>query len=323
MNLRKLPSTLVLIVISSQLYSQAIISTPNNNVGVILGSPDAIPVAGDANSYWASPLIYRSKRVTGSSFPFNQYGEMMIQGTSHGPTYNKGISFLTWDGSSNPAAIRMRIDQNGMIGIGTISPNSKLEVYNTATSGHLLLSANDNPTADGTRIDVDFMVANNDHLVGRIASNYTNSANGGSGGLRFFTRNSGDLSERLRILPNGNVAVGTTSTGTHKLAVDGTIGARGVKVEATGWSDFVFENNYELRSLEETEQYISKNKHLPEIPSEAEVIENGINLGDMDAKLLQKVEELTLYLIEQNKRMNRLETKNTELEKEISALKNK
>ncbi len=63
----------------------------------------------------------------------------------------------------------------------------------------------------------------------------------------------------------------------------------------TGRSDFVFENDYELRTLEEVEQHINEKGRLPEIPSETEVTENGINLGEMNAKLLQKIEELTLY----------------------------
>lgn len=82
------------------------------------------------------------------------------------------------------------------------------------------------------------------------------------------------------------------------------------------WSDFVFENDYDLPTLEEVEEHIAENGHLPEIPSEAEVTENGINLGEMDAKLLQKIEELTLYLIEQNKEIK-------ELKKEISDMKSK
>ena len=127
--------------------------------------------------------------------------------------------------------------------------------------------------------------------------------------------------DALTILNNGNIGIGTTTTGSHKLAVEGSIGAREVKVEASGWSDFVFEKDYELRPLEEVEEYITENHHLPEIPSEAEVTEKGINLGEMNAKLLQKIEELTLYLIEQNKRMNNLETRNAALEKEISNLK--
>ena len=118
------------------------------------------------------------------------------------------------------------------------------------------------------------------------------------------------------------VGIGTTDfSGNHKLRVEGSIGAREIKVEAIGWSDFVFAKDYDLRTLAEVEKHITEHGHLPEIPSEAEVTENGINLGEMNAKLLQKIEELTLYLIEQNKRMNQLEAKNAELEKEISELK--
>ena len=123
---------------------------------------------------------------------------------------------------------------------------------------------------------------------------YTQTANE----MPFVVRRNGDLRFNLK---GGSVGIGTATTGTHKLAVEGTIGAREIKVEASGWSDFVSEEDYELRTLEEVDQHINENGHLPEIPSEIEVTENGINLGEMDAKLLQKIEELTLYLIEQNK----------------------
>lgn len=116
----------------------------------------------------------------------------------------------------------------------------------------------------------------------------------------------------------GNVGIGTSTTGSHKLAVEGSIGAREVIIESDTWSDFVFDNGYSLRNLEDIEAFIKKNHHLPEIPSEAEVLENGINVGMMDVKLLQKIEELTLYLIEQNKRIKALETKNEELMKLIN-----
>jgi len=108
---------------------------------------------------------------------------------------------------------------------------------------------------------------------------------------------------------NGNVGIGTNYTGTHKLAVEGSIGAREIKVEASGWSDFVFQKDYDLKPIEEVETYINTNNHLPDIPTAKEVVQNGINLGEMDAKLLQKIEELTLYIIEQNKRIEELENK--------------
>ncbi|MEM6735522.1 MAG: hypothetical protein AAF620_05570 [Bacteroidota bacterium] len=153
-----------------------------------------------------------------------------------------------------------------------------------------------------------------------------NSYISGYFGIDFFT--SGN--NRMRISRNGEVSIGTVNRQPgYLLAVNGSIKSKEVKVEAN-WSDFVFEKAYNLRTLSEVEDYISKYKHLPEIPSEAEVTENGINLGEMDAKLLQKIEELTLYMIDMNKKVNQLEKANSELKRdnlklhrEVSDLKNK
>ena len=98
----------------------------------------------------------------------------------------------------------------------------------------------------------------------------------------------------------GNVAIGTDSFGTgtdlFKLSVNGRIRAESVKVY-TDWADFVFEDDYKLPTLQEVEAYIKKNGHLENIPSAAQVAENGIDIGEMNKLLLQKVEELTLYMI--------------------------
>lgn len=101
----------------------------------------------------------------------------------------------------------------------------------------------------------------------------------------------------------GNVGIGTIYTGIHKLAVEGSIGARRVRVNPTGWADFVFEEDYELPALGEVEGYIKANKHLPDVPTAEEVEKEGVDLGEMNKKLLQKVEELTLYMIEQQKQL--------------------
>lgn len=109
-----------------------------------------------------------------------------------------------------------------------------------------------------------------------------------------------------------NIGVGIgTNNPQHKLDVNGTIRAKEVKVES-GWADFVFDDNYDLPSLNEIEAHIKKHKHLPNIPTDADVKENGVSLGEMNVKLLQKIEELTLYMIQQNKE---IEVLHSEIEK--------
>ncbi|GEP98958.1 hypothetical protein CCY01nite_52180 [Chitinophaga cymbidii] len=119
----------------------------------------------------------------------------------------------------------------------------------------------------------------------------------------------------MTILGNGNVGIGTTTPGSYKLAVEGTIGARKVKVtQQTNWADFVFEPEYELPSLQEVEAFVRKHKHLPDIPSAKEVAMEGVDLGEMNRLLLQKVEEQMLYIIELNRKIELLSS-------EIQALK--
>jgi hypothetical protein len=121
----------------------------------------------------------------------------------------------------------------------------------------------------------------------------------------------------VRIQSNGNVGIGTATPGSFKLAVEGKIGAREVQVTLSNpFPDYVFDSKYKLRSLSSLENYINKNKHLPNIPSAAEVEKNGgVELGQLNTKLLEKVEELTLYVIELNKKVEKLEKENEGLKK--------
>lgn len=115
---------------------------------------------------------------------------------------------------------------------------------------------------------------------------------------------------------SGNVGIGTM-TPQYKLAVNGNIGAQDIIVTNTGWSDYVFRPGYRLRPLTEVSEYIEANGHLPEIPTEAEVKEKGVSVGEMQAKLLAKVEELTLHLIQQDKESRVLRESLTQENREL------
>jgi len=107
---------------------------------------------------------------------------------------------------------------------------------------------------------------------------------------------------------SGNVGIGTIPNAPAKLAVNGDIYAKRIKVTqaAADWPDYVFNENYQLPSLQKIEKYIIEHKHLPGIPSAEEVQRTGVDLGEINKNLLQKIEELTLHLINQQKEIEAL-----------------
>lgn len=117
----------------------------------------------------------------------------------------------------------------------------------------------------------------------------------------------------IKAIQNGNVGIGTSNP-TEKLTVAGNISSREVKVIVDAGADFVFENDYKLNSLDFLDKFIKENKHLPEIASAEEMRKDGINLSEMNIKLLQKIEELTLYMIE-------MKNENAKMKSDILKLK--
>ena len=186
---------------------------------------------------------------------------------------------------------------SGNVGIGTNAPGEKLTVVgNAKLSGGIYW---DWPN----RIIEQYADPDGESRTIRFR-NSMNAANGNPKGGFDFADHIGN--SVMRIINNA-VGIGTVNTGSFKLAVEGKIGAREVRVtNANPWPDYVFNNQYKLISLTSLEEYIRKNNRLPNIPSAQEVKENGIELGQMNAKLLEKIEELTLYVIDLKKEIEQL-----------------
>lgn len=119
----------------------------------------------------------------------------------------------------------------------------------------------------------------------------------------------------LVLQKNGNVGIGFPATYSanqdhtkgYKLAVNGSIHAKSIDVDLNGWADYVFDENYDLKSIDEVASFIKENKHLPGVKSAEEMTSKSVNLGDNQQMLMQKIEELTLYIIELNNRIKELE----------------
>ncbi len=215
----------------------------------------------------------------------------------------------------------------GNIGIGTSNPNQNLEISSGLNDGTeapvLRLTSKDiNAIQDQLLGEIQFYSkdADSTHISSFIKA-IASETYGRQGYLTFGTTgvNRTDAVEKMRIDPNGNVGIGTTNPGTYKLAVEGQIGARSVKVTQAAWADYVFAPSYQLMPLNEVEAYITQNQHLPNVPSAKEVEENGFVLEEMDAKLMEKIEELTLYTIQQQKSienlMETIENQNSKIKK--------
>jgi hypothetical protein len=244
--------------------------------------------------------VLDSASPRGVSLGYDTSGTIgIVAGTSAG-----GPSQLAfWNANSSGTwGEKMRIDPSGNVGIGTTSPAAKLHV--SGTNPLVRLTA---PSGNWAGIQFELSA-----LTTPVRwALYTGSSGQPGSSISFFDYVT--LTDRFTITSTGNVGIGTSAP-QYKLAVSGTIGAKEVIVTNTGWADFVFKPDYLLKPLNEVAAYIQENHHLPDIPSETEVQEKGVSLGEMQVKLLAKIEELTLRMIQQDEENRQLRERIAHLE---------
>ena len=243
---------------------------------------------------------------------------------------------MSLDGNGN-LNLKGSLTSNGNVGIGTPATGDKLTIDMGSTRGSVNMISDGDAAAymdfkfsvkTTTGIGADKPVFWNASLRkdGYFSADLTGPTlefyavkKGASGYYApLLLKSNGDIIlAGARNATNGNVGIGTTDTEGYKLAVNGDAIFTKIKVKSFGsWPDYVFRKDYTLPSLQEVETFIAENEHLPGIPSAAEMEKGGLDLGEMNNKLLQKIEELTLYIIQLNK-------KNEVLEKQVAELRKK
>ncbi len=207
---------------------------------------------------------------------------------------------------SSKTTADMIVNSSGRIGMGISLPSAKLHVRDAQAADILVLDAL-NPTIQlrrniGTLIanfeDVGFIQTSDENL--RIGTNSSN-LNG-----KFVVRTGGG--DRLFVDASGNVSIGTTDVAAgYRVNIAGKAICEELKVQLRGsWPDYVFNEQYKLRSIPELESFIKENKHLPNIPKAADIESSGLEVGDMQKRMMEKIEELTLYVIELKKEIDTL-----------------
>lgn len=285
------------------LYSLAQNTFPSSgNVGIGTANPILkfqVDISGTATNYGSVggadiSIFLKNNNTTAGNMNIISFGDASSYGIAHIGTIinhsnHSGKLFFATRPNGSSITQRLIIDENGYVGIGTSNPSmGRLQVNQSIDNSDNGVSVLNSTGVRAVRLWTD---TNNSYLY------------------------SGVTGQASLILNNtGNVGIGTT-TPQNKLDVNGTIHSKEVKVDLTGWPDYVFEKSYKLTPLSELKSYLDTNKHLPEIPSASEVEQHGLKLGEMNALLVKKIEELTLYLIQQQEQINALKEEIKSLKK--------
>ena len=284
--------------------SQTMVMQQNGWVGIGTTTPgNKLDVSGTANQLRLAAATAGQE----ASMVFSPGGALNSwqTGVSNAVTSNGWWLYETTGG------YRMVVQQGGNVGIGTTNPQGQLHLASNNNHEFRISRANN---TFGFRIFRDATSGIIKFDIGTTSSTWETKIQIGEGE---------GTNTKLLLNPNGgNVLIGKTSqvNSIYKLDVNGSMRANEVVVNTTG-ADFVFDENYKLRKLEEVEKFIKENKHLPEIQSASEMQDCGLEVGKLNTTLLQKVEEITLYMIQMNNHVAELNKKVEQLESENVQLK--
>ncbi len=276
--------------------------TPQGYVGIGTVNPlTQLHMTGELTMQSSNPVI-QMKDAAGDDKTFIQtINDDMLIGTN---AVNTTGNFIVRTNGGN----RFAVTKDGYVGIGTTNPEAAFHLESTILPQAMVINTIGTRTIDFRRNNIPssyIRFSNDDLLMGT----YDGNNNG-----RFILTT--QEQNRLTIHPNGRIGINTNyDNAGFQLAVNGNIICEDITtLPRVLWPDYVFSKTYKLKPLREVEKFIQSNHHLPDIPSAKEIGQKGIQLGDMQKRMMEKIEELTLYIIE-------LDKKNEVLRKEIQKLK--
>jgi hypothetical protein len=282
------------IILADGAGTQRILVGSTGNVGIGLGNNNIAQNRLELNGGLAGTSGLRFRSYTSASIPVASNGRVLTLNAT-------GDVVLTTDVGSGGSTVITNGTNTTVTGTGVTGTPYRINAQNIYTNDGTLNTTTIPSTTAGVRT---VTMGNNNLFFNTLGST--------SGNGRIY-------------IGNTTLFPAITATSNYRLLVEGGILSERVKVAlrnpTTNWADYVFANDYKLMPLKEVEAYINENKHLPGIDSANELVKNGLDLGDMQAKQMAKIEELTLYVIEQNKT---LENQNKALDKqgrEIEELK--
>ena len=268
-------------------YFETNVTFPANyKIGDFIEFAAAKPISAGASAYYEVSITYTRGNMAAAATHIvssSHANSLSWQeaGRINNNVYTTGAVNFTIDHNPNTKAFRVRA-------IETFGVTAPLVVYIKIRSINF-----------NTGFNTYLTTGNEPNLVKRLPMTYDWDLVVGN----TFTSSEGILA--IKAASNGNVGIGTANP-TEKLAVSGTIRAKEIKVEANPWPDYVFNDDHQLMPLDSLASFVKENKHLPNIAPAKSVEENGVALGELNRKLLQKIEEMTLYLIDQSREIKSL-----------------